>query len=389
MIKLPQFLNKKISTPVGTGILVLCAVLVGGVLVWQMGITPLFLLTGLRKSLTSSQQRVSTSVEPTTVPEEEKEILLPEESDYEEIISLAKGDEPGEVGIKPGGFEVLPLGPEAIGVGPDGTIYVLDTLNRRIQGFDAGGRLTSVVEISSAVYATDLRLDSDRNFYVLSELGAGKRGVLKFDHQGNLVGTFEAAREIRGGVSGMAVDKNGNVLWQVSRGTEYKLSSQGRALSDEEQIEGKIEGKVSGLTLSGSDRRWHFNRISRKSGILKLYDATGATENEIRIDVPHELGSISLLDIDQEGNSYLLVEELLEGPRIIVETTMRKYTPEGKFQGIARLPIGYNERYFLPQRFATVDQNGNLYHLLVLEDSAKILRVKFLKDFKSQLENNE
>ncbi len=54
------------------------------------------------------------------------------ESEYEEIIILAKGDEPGKVGILPGGNEILHFGSEAIKIGPDGKIYILAVCRREI-----------------------------------------------------------------------------------------------------------------------------------------------------------------------------------------------------------------------------------------------------------------
>jgi len=71
-------------------------------------------------------------------------IVLADSFVPQRLFSLSYGSGPGAIGIwvPPAGLETgPPAGPTAIAVGPDGSVYIGDRVNKRIQRFSAGGEL--------------------------------------------------------------------------------------------------------------------------------------------------------------------------------------------------------------------------------------------------------
>lgn len=126
----------------------------------------------------------------------------PQAADAEVVLSLEIGSEPGQIGIKPGAFEVYPIGPKSLAVGDDGTIYILDTVNLRIQGFDSRGELKALIPLPGMVTPADLAVADPNTFYVL-DMGIDK--VLQMDGQGKIVASYEVSPDIMDGISGIAL----------------------------------------------------------------------------------------------------------------------------------------------------------------------------------------
>lgn len=73
----------------------------------------------------------------------------PQKVNGEVVLSLEVGSGLGQVGFTPDGPGIFPLGPESFDIGQDGTIYLLDSTNHRIQCFDAEGNLTGIIPLLS------------------------------------------------------------------------------------------------------------------------------------------------------------------------------------------------------------------------------------------------
>lgn len=148
-------------------------------------------------------------------------IVEPEIDPYEGLISLSNPDRFfGELGDQPGQLNA----PRGLAIANDGSIFVADSLNHRIQHFSSDGQLinywgtfadSSIAEAPGGTFNEPwgIAIGPDGSIYVTD---TWNHRVQKFDQQGNFLtqwGYFGTAETPDGfwGPRGIAVDSNGQV----------------------------------------------------------------------------------------------------------------------------------------------------------------------------------
>jgi hypothetical protein len=127
------------------------------------------------------------------------------------VIKAAWGSQPGQLGHKredEGNAE----GPMSLGTGPDGSIYVLDQVNRRVQHFGPDGKLLGSFDIGPDT-TQDMLVDGKGRVTLLDRLGDGE--VTFYDDNGKQLGQVPVvggAIDEGGGVSGMIQGPDGLYL---------------------------------------------------------------------------------------------------------------------------------------------------------------------------------
>ena len=127
-------------------------------------------------------------------------------------------------------------------------------------------------------------------------------------------------------------------------------------------------------------------RTDDHQGTLTVFDASKAQLAELSIQSEHYLGSARLLGRDGGGNYYVMVEELLEDvPAMLVDTSVRRYAPDGTYLDAALLPM--EEINYFPNRPVAVDpQGGGAYFLKVTQSQADVVRLEFSTGMPSSLD---
>jgi hypothetical protein len=105
-------------------------------------------------------------------------------------LRLPYGGAAGEVGRTDGGPNQLPAGPSSFDVAPDGSIYVADWVNRRIEVFDPAGRLRRAIGMPVSVPADLAVADGGRVF--VSTLGSDATTV-ELAPDGRVLGRYPVA----------------------------------------------------------------------------------------------------------------------------------------------------------------------------------------------------
>jgi hypothetical protein len=128
------------------------------------------------------------------------------------IIDAPWGEESGQFGLY---FPTDPEGsvgvcPFTFAVSPNGEIYILDAANARVQKFDSGGRLLSVIPLS--LVDIEMGVDQFGNIYIYDTARVPKR-IIQYDSKGNLLKEYPIPWE-DGGIRGGDIyfDKSGKIF---------------------------------------------------------------------------------------------------------------------------------------------------------------------------------
>lgn len=204
--------------------------------------------------------------------------------------------------------EANPEAPMSSIVGPDGTIHVLDQVNRRIQRFSRDGRYLGSTPIG-LLGAQDIALTRDGSYVVMDRLADRTIAIVGPDgaERGRLPITGENV-ERTGNVTGVFVDGN-NVLVEREHGPLVRVGdSSGGDTSNREEVPGRPtrDGRlwVTTAIVSASEGRMYLNAVARPS-------REHVYTREYR--VPLELRTIVMLDSDANGVVYLGVTGVTAG----------------------------------------------------------------------------
>lgn len=196
--------------------------------------------------------------------------------------------------------EANPEAPMSQIVGPDGTIHVLDQVNRRIQRFSRDGRLLGSTPIG-LLGAQDIALTRNGSYVVMDRLADRTIAIVGQDgrEQGRLPITGEHI-ERTGNVTGVFVDGN-DVLVEREHGPLVRVGdANGGDAQRREEVPGRPtrDGRAwmtAGIT-DQTEGRLYINLVARPSRD-HMYT------RELR--VPMETRALVMLDSDTRGVIYL------------------------------------------------------------------------------------
>jgi hypothetical protein len=266
------------------------------------------------------------------------------------IAKFAAGSGPQELGIQ--NFALMePQGPSAIAARGDGSLAILDTVNRRIATV-RDGRIHSTISLPGVVYASDLQ-----------EAG-GKLFVL--DSAGNQV--FEVSDSVRrsqslptaavGRASGLVDTGDGDVAVVEEDQASYRLAS-GRA----------------GLAPGFAAARGQVINVEYGHPTFARHRADvyiGSTR--VPVVTRSFLGSVTVAGTDAAGRTYLLSSELIAGQTgNEVDLVVRRVERSGSVSALARVPV--RNRWFNPARAVTIAPSGQAFAIFPQRDGTLLLEL--------------
>ncbi len=282
----------------------------------------------------------------------------------EAVVSLAQGDAIGSVGISQAIDELLPRGPQALVVDEQGIFYILDSLNQRILRF-RGKDQDEIVTINLAQpsFPQDMVVQAGQ-FYLLDLLS---QAVIQVDEAGETIETYPLPTTAEQAVSGIAVSASGDVSVQIENMFEYPLLSQN--FLEQTEIMAQVAVRTAGISVAGQgqdDIRAQFLRLNDYQAELRIRSRLGKISQTLLAETEQFLGGMQLQAVDEAGNFYVLVDELLmDVPAFVVDTTLRRYNVDGQLTHIAPLPT--ENAYFIPQQPIAVSQAGEAYFLHIAD----------------------
>jgi len=255
------------------------------------------------------------------------------EGQYEKftILKLGYGNETGKVGLIEGGEDVLPSGPESFAV-TDAKIYILDTVNERVQIFHRDGKFDHailnmrgsdmVVKNGGTVFVFDPSLNTVLEYQPVTS------SMARYRIPGNFVGSLE-------------FDENNNLNVRISEEKVYTLN----------MPDGKFESRTV-------PERYTYEKIDERRRKIVEKQLVVATDVNI-------LGSIEYLGDGPSKSMFVIVEELLPAREIHVKKEIRWYDSNGRLKDFIPIEIDYVAH---PTRELILDEKGNIYHLRPLQN---------------------
>ena len=285
-----------------------------------------------------------------------------------DVVIASWGTGPGQIGLaKLGG---PPLGPKSFDVDSAGNIYILDSVNHRVNRYDSQGAFVSSFSFGATVYPFDMAVWKDSSVFFADE---GDQTVKKFDQSGQLLLVYDLGKwpeeiyhveriEIdKLGVLSVNAQYNGLGMTVVIAGTADRPASRQQILASRQA--GFI---FRGGYCTGSQ----FTPTSDgRAGSLELALAGG---KRVRFEIPALMGATTgglPKGLDGSGDYYLHIGSEVAGTSEI-EVVILKYSPDARLLDFIRLP-SYGP-FAPPDRAFRVDDQGSFYELMTFEGGVRV-----------------
>ena len=284
------------------------------------------------------------------------------------VLRAAWGREPGQLG-RSIFEEANPEAPMSFAVSENGSIYILDQLNQRVQVFDATGVQTATIPISRSNF-TDIDLGLSGQVVLLDQWR--EQAVIFIDTTGRQVGSvplLDGDIPDAGGVSGHY--SRGDGVWV---GYEDKLvrvcDADGKADPDRPAVSGRFSRdgkyllqahKLGDITAS----------LTRKPVGTAEVESFGVT-----FDIP--ILYFTLIETDAGGKMYLGVNLLEEGGeppcRGLEQCREEVVIFSSAGTELRRLIVPVSTHYEEVTRSLRVAADGTVYQLVIGESGATVRR---------------
>ena len=265
-----------------------------------------------------------------------------------EIAKLAYGTGAANVGLLTGPNQ-RPVGPSSFAVDGQGSIYVSDNVNGRVQVYSAQGNHLRSFKVDSSVY--DLATDQSSDLYLLGTDGSL---VVQDTATGRVKAKGAIARPLARELGSLRVE-NGQVSLKSPEQVAYPLTlsqPQGVSLvSSADQQKGQSKGWPA-------PSQAHYTTSYRDGGHVYRVDASGKIVQDISLGLP-DVQTVMFLQEDRTGNIYVQVERVSADGQVHVE--VRELGKKGGL--LAVVPIDRAD--YLPlTRSTIVTADGTIYQLV-------------------------
>jgi len=279
------------------------------------------------------------------------------------------GNSDTKIGLLEGGEDELPSGPMSFSVSEDGEVYILDTINAAIKGFDSSRGLKGFISISErARDIVDIVITPNKEIAV-SDMSQQMVFLLK--NTAKSLSEHFKSYKISGieDFSGLTSTLKGNIFVRYGDQQMLKLNESGLNIPFMSLISRnedmffrlkKVSGSLSMLFMSSMDQNSTFK---------------GNTEKQIELALGMPVLSMSFLDTDAKGRQYLLVEvddgssEVVKVKRYVIRTGAKAEDWSKPIE----IPL---DVYAFPFKDIVIGSDGSVYAMLVYKDRVEVARWK-------------
>jgi hypothetical protein len=252
------------------------------------------------------------------------------EATWTPIVTLPVGNADGQIAYQFNVEGAIDRGPQALSVAQDGTIYLLDSVQRRVIVI-ANGAVRNTITMPFVTYPKDILATTD-NLYILDD----NNRILQVSYAGELAHEYKLPPGLASHqVYRMVSRPNGKVsLWTAF----YRVFELDRlpATVDLEAGVWQKDRRGRGIQSPGGDR-WIGEAGDLTFGQLVTDDG----KKTVTVHARGFFGSMRLIGFERGlSQMYMLVEDLYDNAgQLGVELSVQRYHPNGRLTGSARVPL--------------------------------------------------
>ncbi len=259
-------------------------------------------------------------------------------------------------------------GPQAIYSDAAGNIYMLDQVNNRVLEFDPNqpGSDPQILRLPDDLHPSDLVVSNGKVYVwadgqarALEALGAATSPTRSLTQTRDIStpddATLSAFAQM--GSEDLPVETDAEGVTRSLGKTDLKRGRQIVASHGK----GQVIADLAPLNDSGVD-------IS-----LRLRD--GGPLGKYRLKVRDRLGAVEVLDVDQQGQAFVLGEDIPDDLSNTASAFVARFASNGSLQGIYELP--FDSSVALSRRFVTISPTGDVYFLRARKGGVDVLGVGF------------
>ena len=275
-------------------------------------------------------------------------------------------------------------GPQAIASGDEGQIYLLDQVNSRVVSFDAKtpDGPTRSLSLPTGMDPSDMVV-SGGNIYVWDgkpiRLNASGEGATRsLAPAGGDVDEATAAMFGQMGAPTGNADSGGVLSRSVGRNPGAGDAGPGADAGQKARAQGRqmliTRGKGPAEAVVSFDK-------SQRSATIVVTPKGNPPLAKLLLKVRDRIGTAEVLDIDIDGKTYVLTENIPAGGR--AASFVVRFGKSGTLEGVYEMPL--TPDVALSRRFVTVTPEGEVYFMRTRKDVVDVVGVGFRAMNKDQV----
>jgi len=283
-------------------------------------------------------------------------------ADGQQVLQLAAGSGPNQVGISNDGSNTI--GPRSFRIGADGTIRMLDNINRRVLFFDQGGKLTRTLRLDQMQDPVDFIVNNAGEVFVYGGAGGPNLEVLRYGPDGKITLRLPVSRGVS--ADGIMLTAGQDLMLVQGNQTFWTLLHQGVTVDPKIQPLTVQEGTVTPRspaifrTSPGENSALDLHAIGLNAGI------SGENVTEIGSLTTSLPADARFFNVDRAMSVYF-TRPSAEGDAVDVWRVM----PDGTVAGSAHIVTGSCGASW---RNFYVDQAGTAWTMCVDAQGASVTR---------------
>jgi len=257
--------------------------------------------------------------------------------------------------------------PQALYAGDDGKVFVLDQVNGRILHFDPANPTAppQTLQLPPGLQPTDLVVKGD-DIYVWDGTAHALKALGAADAPVRGLTETRSSEPLDDGTQSAFAQMGSQPLPEDDISTRSLANPKTPDFS-RQVVSTRGRGDLT-VDIAQTDKGAGAELIIRQKG-------TTATIAKLDVRVRDRLGSVAFLEMDREGRSFVLLENIPNAVGEQAAAFVARYGPKGAIEGLYELPLASTTT--VSRRFVTISPDGDVYFLRTQKTGVDIIGLGF------------